>query len=472
VERFDIWDEAGGALAAAELPARRALRGERAAETTLRFRVRATGEERWSQVKANPVFDERGQVQLAISIFRDITERKRAEEERERLLANEQAARVKAEEASRLKDEFLSVVSHELRTPLNAILGWVTLLETGKVGGDAARRALETIGRNARAQARIVEDVLDVSSIVTGRMRLDVTAVDVPPLVASVLDTFRPAAEAKGVTLKADYDREAGTLTADPHRLRQIVWNLLSNALRFTPGGGRVEVRVGRADSQVEITVSDTGQGISPDFLPFVFDRFRQADSSTTRTFGGLGLGLSIVRQLAELHGGEVSAASPGAGQGSTFKVRLPVTAESRVQSAAADNRGAAYSGLPVDLRGLKVLVVDDEADMLELLSTVLAGANAEVKSVSSAAEALSWLKDWSPDVLVSDIGMPQVDGYELIREVRASGASVPAVALTAYARGEDRVRALAAGYQRHVAKPVEPTELTVVVAGLAGRNT
>ena len=385
-----------------------------------------------------------------------------------------------AREASRLKDEFLATVSHELRTPLTAILGWAHMLRTGQFDGRSYSTAFETIERNARAQAQLIEDLLDVSRIITGKLRVDVRPVDPNSFIEAAVEAVRPAAEAKGVRLQKVMDTGVVTVSGDPVRLQQVVWNLLSNAIKFTPKGGRVQVRLERVNSHIEIAVSDNGQGIPSDFLPHVFDRFRQADGTTTRHHGGLGLGLAIVRHLIELHGGTVRAESPGEGRGAVFTVLLPVapvypagSSEERVHPAARDTLPAFEC--PDRLDDLRVLVVDDEPDTREMLKAGLGQCGAVVTTVGSAAEALSEIAKAPPDVLVSDIGMPDEDGYELIRKVRnlraERGGAVPAIALTAYARTEDRLQALRAGYQMHVTKPVELTELAAVVSSLAKRG-
>ena len=385
-----------------------------------------------------------------------------------------------AREANRLKDEFLATVSHELRTPLTAILGWSHMLRSGQVDARSSATAFETIERNARAQAQLIEDLLDVSRIITGKLRIDVRPVDPNSFIEAAVEAVRPAAEAKGVRLQKVIDTGLATVSGDPVRLQQVVWNLLSNAIKFTPRGGRVQVRMERVNSHIEIAITDDGAGIAPDFLPHVFDRFRQADGTTTRNHGGLGLGLSIVRHLVELHGGTVRAVSAGEGQGSTFTVLLPVApvyayvpAEGRVHPAARETLPPFEC--PDRLDGLRVLVVDDEADTREMLKAGLGQCGAEVTAAGSAAEALSEIRRSPPDVLISDIGMPDEDGYALIRQVRSlpagQGGMVPAIALTAYARTEDRLQALRAGYQMHVTKPVELTELAAVVASLAKRG-
>jgi PAS domain S-box-containing protein len=412
-----------------------------------------------------------GRVEFFIIQASDITERKRVEEERERLLRE-------AQEANRLKDEFLATVSHELRTPLTAILGWAHLLRGGQLEDEGVVKALETIERNARSQAQLIDDLLDVSRIVTGKLRLEIMPVSPHTFIDPAVEAVRPAAEAKGVRLQKVIDTGMETVMGDPARLQQVVWNLLTNAIKFTPRGGRVQVRLERANSQVEIAVTDTGAGIDPEFLPHVFERFRQADQKSTRQHGGLGLGLAIVRHLMELHGGTVRADSGGEGAGATFTVTLPVAAvhrsddaEERVHPAARDMRPS--HGCPERLDGLRVLVVDDEPDAREMLSVGLGQCGAKVTTASSAREALEAVAGGKFDAMISDIGMPGEDGYELIRRVRAlpSGGRIPAVALTAYARTEDRLRALRAGFEMHVSKPVELTELVVVIANLVRRG-
>ena len=402
-------------------------------------------------------------------------EAEQSAEEKERLYR-------KAQESSRLKDEFLATVSHELRTPLTAILGWAHMLRTmGQFDGDAAFKAFETIERNARAQAQLIDDLLDVSRIITGKLRIDVRPVDPNFFIEAAIEAVRPASEAKGVQVQKIMDTGVVSVAGDPVRLQQVVWNLLSNAIKFTPRGGRVQVMLERVDSHLEITVSDTGAGIASEFLPHVFDRFRQADQRTTRQHGGMGLGLAIVRHLVELHGGSVRAESPGEGQGSTFTVLLPVAPvyregverRRRVHPAARDTLPAYECSDRLD--GLKVLAVDDEPDTRELLRQGLAQCGANVVVVGSAAEALEAMSGGAFDLLISDIGMPDVDGYDLIRRVRElpaeAGGRMPAIALTAYARTEDRLQALRAGYQMHVPKPVELAELAAVAASLAKRG-
>ncbi|EGK83486.1 hybrid sensor histidine kinase/response regulator [Microcoleus vaginatus PCC 9802] len=402
---------------------------------------------------------------------------------KDELLMREQIIRAEAEAANRAKDEFLSILSHELRTPLNAILGWSTMLRQKHLSEDKVARALETIERNAKSQAQLIEDILDISRIITGKLRLRVRPVNLVSVIESAIESVHLAAEAKSIRLQSVLDSEAGPLLGDADRLQQVVWNLLSNALKFTPKDGRVQILLQRVNSHVEITVSDTGAGISSDFLPFVFDRFSQHDSTTTRSYGGLGLGLAIVRQLVELHGGTVTVVSPGIGQGTTFTVKLPVMIIHLPPSAPeplnslVEAKGR-FQASPT-LEGLQILVVEDEADALELLSTILEKYGAEVMAVASVKEALTIIEtatDRRIDVLVSDIGMPDEDGYSLIHQLRQleaqRGGRLPAIALTAYARNDDRQQALLAGFQMHLTKPVDAAELVAVVASLTGRTS
>ncbi len=435
---------------------------------------RAADGTRVAEASVTAVKDAARRVEFFIVQASDITERKRLEDERERLLSE-------AQESNRLKDEFLATLSHELRTPLTAILGWAHLLRGGRLQGEGAARALETIERNARAQSQLIDDLLDVSRIITGKLRLELTPVGPDSFIDPALEAVRPAAEAKGVRLRKVIDTGVSALVGDSARLQQVVWNLLSNAVKFTPRGGSVEVRLERVDSRVEIAVADTGAGIAAEFLPHVFERFRQADQTTSRRHGGLGLGLSIVRHLVELHGGSVRADSAGEGAGSTFTVTLPVASIHRTDEAA-EGRAHAEAGAephghecPERLDGLRVLVVDDERDARELLAAGLGQCGAEVTTVSSAGEALEALAGAKFDALVSDIGMPGEDGYSFIGRLRAlppeAGGRTPAVALTAYARVEDRLRAMRAGFDMHVSKPVELTELVVIIANLVRRG-
>lgn len=427
-----------------------------------------------------------GQIIGTLTIIEDVTERVAREAElqaqieaRSRLLSSEKLARNEAERANRLKDEFLATISHELRNPLNAILGWAHMLRLGKLTPSNVERAVETIYRNAKSQAQLVSDLLDVSRIISGKLRLDVRQVDLISIVDAAIDSIRPAAEAKSIRLQTMLDPAAGPISGDADRLQQVVWNLLTNAVKFTPKGGRIQVKVQRVDSHVEIVVTDSGVGVSKEFLPYVFDRFRQADASTARTQGGLGLGLSIVHQLVDLHGGSVSVQSEGEGKGATFTISLPfvgvVSGEKETESAIATQNDEFISldGLP-SLRGLKVLVVDDEADTRELIREVLKECGSEVILSRSAAEALEAIEQHKPDILISDLGMPDEDGYSLITKIRAlpseRGGHIPAAALTAYARAEDRMRVLRSGFQFHLPKPVDSAELVTVVASLAGR--
>ncbi|HZS49502.1 MAG TPA: response regulator [Bryobacterales bacterium] len=392
-----------------------------------------------------------------------------------------ESAHAEAEAANRAKDEFLATVSHELRTPLTAVLGWVRLLRTRPFDEATTAQALETIERNARMQAQLIDEILDVSRIITGKLRLEFRPVDLGRVIEAAIDAVRPVAEANGIQLEVELDPRASPASGDPGRLEQVVWNLLSNAVKFTPQGGRVEVRLRRIESRAEISVRDTGQGISPDFLPYVFERFRQADSSHTRSHGGLGLGLAIVRHLVELHGGRVQASSAGVGLGSTFTITLPLLGRAAAEKLSADRLQMARSPVHIPLGdqrpldGVRVLLVDDEADTREILGRVLGHCGAQVTAVGSAAEGIEILDREPPDVILSDIQMPDQDGYALIRKVREieakRGSFIPAAALTAHVRAEDRIRALSAGFQTHVPKPVEPAELVAVVANLAGRS-
>jgi PAS domain S-box-containing protein len=383
-----------------------------------------------------------------------------------------------AQRANRLKDEFLATVSHELRTPLNSILGWARLLASGVVEPENIGRAIDTIERNAQAQAHLIEELLDVSRIITGKLSIDLLPVELGSVVAQAVDSARPTAAAKSVDLRLGLLGGEHPVLGDASRLQQVVWNLLSNAIKFTPKGGRVEVRLERADQHAQITVGDSGQGIAPEFLPYVFDRFRQADSTLTREHGGLGLGLAIVRHLVDMHGGTVMAESDGEGRGATFVVRLPLsdtTPANRRRASDAEGQVPARFDCPPGVSGARVLAVDDECDSLEIVAAVLRRCGAEVRTAPSSAAALEELARWGPDVIVSDISMPGEDGYALIRKVRAldpeAGGRVPAIALTAYARAEDRALALSSGYQVHIPKPVDPSELLAAVSSLVARD-
>ncbi len=433
---------------------------------------RPDGSRRTALASAVPLFNSEGELSGAINCLQDVTQQKLAEEDRMMLLEREKEARNRAEEVSRHKDEFLATVSHELRTPLNSILGWARLLTDTQMDTRTSARAIETIERNARAQSQLIEDILDVSRAISGRLRLDVSTIDLIPHIEAAIDTVRPAAAAKGVRLQSILDPNSGPIAGDPQRIQQIVWNLLSNAVKFTPRDGRVQVRLQRIESQVDLTVSDSGLGIREEFLPYVFDRFRQADSSTSRKFGGLGLGLAIVRHLTELHGGTVRAESAGEGQGATFVVRLPVAIAHSAQTSSTQWQGISGHKATPNLRDLRVLVLDDEPDAREIITLILEQCGAEVRSAASVGQALGLLDEWKAHVLVSDIGIPERDGYDFIREVRRKGIDSPAIALTAYARYEDRLRILGAGYQMHVSKPVDSEELPVVVASVVGRQS
>lgn len=443
-----------------------------------RWHVRKDGYWFWASGIVTPLRDETGELRGFAKILRDFTERKRAEDERIALLEREQEARLQAEAANRMKDEFLATLSHELRSPLNAMLGWTRLLNSRKFDEVTTARAMETIERSARAQAQLIEDLLDVSRIIQGKLRLNIRPIALVSVIQAAIDIVRPAAEAKEIQLYSDLDPVVDLVAGDSDRLQQVVWNLLSNAIKFTPKGGRVEVRLERVNSYIEIAVKDTGQGINPNFVPYVFDRFRQADSSITRSSTGLGLGLAIVRHLVELHGGTVRAESPGEGQGATFTVKLPVIPMRNEVIPRKSVDIAVEEEAPLDnspsLQGMRVIVVDDEADSREYIITLLEQCGAEVVATTSASEALDAVSHIKADVLVSDIGMPEEDGYSLIRKVRAlkaeQGGQIPAVALTAYARAEDRTKAIAEGFQIHIPKPVEPAELATVVASLARR--
>lgn len=433
----------------------------------------------------SPIRDRDGRIVGASKIMRDITERVRIERslqellaERNSLLESERAARSQAERLSATKDDFLALLSHELRTPLHAILGWTQILRRTSTPADLAN-GLEVIERNVRAQNQLVEDLLDITRITAGQMRLDVQPLMPFGLVQAAVDSVRPAADARGVRVEAILDPAAGPVSGDAYRLQQVVWNLVSNAIKFTPKGGHAQVILQRIDSQVEIKVADSGIGIHADFLPHVFERFRQADASRTRSHGGLGLGLAIVKRIIELHGGTAAVSSAGEGQGATFTVRLPLSvirhsplkqeAHPRLSQAASVPLASA------DLSNLTVLIVDDDLDSLDFIRRILGDEGATVVTASSAVEALAIINRQRPDVFISDIGMPETDGYELMRKVRSLqpklGVRFPGIALTAFARTEDRTRALLAGFVAHVAKPVESAELIATIAAVTGRT-
>ncbi|HKP68619.1 MAG TPA: response regulator [Pyrinomonadaceae bacterium] len=405
-------------------------------------------------------------------------QRKRVEAEREGLLVREKTLRQQAERASRLKDEFLATVSHELRTPLNSILGWGQILNTGRLTDEEQRAALDTIYRNARSQSQLIDDLLDTSRLITGNLHLNLSPTPVVPTIEAAIDVVRPGAAAKSITIETAFTSDVESITCDTQRLQQMVWNLLTNAVKFTPEGGTIEVGFERNANSVSIVVSDTGHGISAEFLPLVFDRFRQADSSSTRAHHGLGLGLAIVRHLAELHGGRVTVASEGPGKGATFKITLPITLAVVSEGKAVPKTGNGHHTLkPVSrqLDGLRVSIVDDDMDACNLLRFTLEMSGAEVKTSSSVADAIKSLKEWRPDILLTDINMPGEDGYSLIRRVRSlppeQGANIPAIALTAMAREEDSENALSAGFQLHLPKPVDLDEMTLAILELSRRS-
>jgi PAS domain S-box-containing protein len=458
----------------------------------MEFPLRAAdGRFRWFLTRVAPLRDAFGNVALWFGTNTDIEERRQLADERTRLLERERTARADAEQANRLKDEFLATLSHELRTPLNAIVGWAMILRRTRDVEHHVADGLATIERNAKVQAQLIDDLLDVSRIISGKLRLEIEAVDLTSIIESAIASVHPAAEAKEITFNQVLSSRQTTVNGDAARLQQVVWNLLTNAVKFTPRGGGVTVTLGRIDSYVEIVVADTGKGIEPEFLPHVFDRFRQGDPSTTRAHGGLGLGLAIVRHLTELHGGSVRAESDGASQGARFTVRLPVTAAQRrmgrrasldrdaADRDARDREAHSAATAPHErqpgLDGVRVLVVDDQEDSRRLLSHILGDSAANVETAASAEEAMELLRRGRFDVIVSDVGMPEHDGYELMRWVRAlpdeSGGRTPALALTAFARSEDRRHALLAGFQNHLAKPVDPFELLAAVASAAGRT-
>jgi signal transduction histidine kinase/CheY-like chemotaxis protein len=444
-------------------------------------------------VTISPIKDSNGRVVGASKVARDITERKKSEQalreamqqadlanrERLQLLDSERDARSQAERANRVKDEFLATLSHELRTPLNAVLGWTNILLRGNIQSEELKQGLVTIERNARIQAQIIEDLLDMSRIISGKVRLEVQETDLSAVLNESIETLRVTAEAKSVQLQAVMGPFAGPISGDPSRLRQVFWNILHNAIKFTPSGGEVQVRLARVGSEVEVNVSDSGEGIAPDFLPYIFDRFQQGDASTTRRHGGLGLGLAIVKQLVELHGGKVGVKSHGLGQGAVFTVRLPLIAiYSEPDQERRLPRPEQRESKPLPELGLSnvhVLVVDDEVDARNLVKRLLEMAGATVSMAASASEAFDRISTRRPDVLVCDIGMPGEDGYSLIRRLRVleqrQENALPAVALTAYARSEDRTKAIRSGFQNHLAKPVEPAELLAVVSSLAARK-
>jgi PAS domain S-box-containing protein len=440
----------------------------------------AKGTPKWWDVAVTPIFDSEGQVIQLLAISRDVTEQKQAEQERDRLLQLEQTARLEAERANRIKDEFLSVLSHELRSPLNPILGWTKLMQTRKFDPDRTAEALFTIERNAKLQCQLIDDLLDVAKILRGKLSMEAAPVDLAAVVEAAIETVKTAAAAKNIVLNPVLP-QIGHVSGDAARLQQIVWNLLSNAIKFTPAGGRVEIQIAAVTEYsseivnqaevdhnrepikyVQLTVSDSGKGIDPSFLPYIFESFRQEDASTTRKYGGLGLGLAIVRHLVEAHGGTIRADSQGIGQGAVLTLRLPL-----LQTAPQSQTGE-LSQPELDLTGMRLLVADDEPDARELLTVLLTQYGAEVLAVTSAAEVLANLVQFQPDILISDIGMPEVDGYALIQQIRAlpseQGGRILAIALSAYAREEDRQQALSSGYQWHMTKPIDPEQLVEAI--------
>ncbi|MEH1872584.1 hybrid sensor histidine kinase/response regulator [Nostoc sp.] len=436
-----------------------------------RFKRASDGSYRWQLARGLPLKDEQGIVVKWFGTCTDIHEQKQILEERAHLLELEQIARAKAETANRIKDEFLAVLSHELRTPLNAILGWSKLLQIGRLNQAKTSEALATIERNATLQVQLIEDLLDISRILQGKLTLDITKINLESTILSALQTMRLAAEAKLIEVTTVFEPLMGQVMGDSTRLQQVVWNLLSNAIKFTPKGGKVEVRLKQANGYAQIIVSDTGKGISAEFLPFVFDYFRQADSTSTRSFGGLGLGLAIVRNIIEIHGGIVRADSHGEGKGATFTVSLPLLQDESPNLTDEQNYPVLLTPKSLPLAGVRVLVVDDDADSLDFAAFVLEQDGAFVIALSSPNEALQTLAEVKPDVLVSDISMPDMDGYMFIRQVRTwtpeQGGQIPAIALTAFARNDDEQEALKAGFQMHLAKPFNPEKLIAAIAEL-----
>jgi len=438
------------------------------------IRVAKDGRRMNISLTVSPIRDASGKIIGASKVARDITQQKRAQDEIARLLIAERIARQEAEVASRTKDEFLATLSHELRTPLTAMLGWLTILRGHKLDEKTTKHAIETIERNAKAQAQLIEDLVDISRIVGGKLSLEVGPIELYPVIDAAVEVVKPAADAKQISIKINYDPTVGPVSGDTGRLQQIIWNLMSNAVKFTPSGGSVIVDYRRQGNFAEVTVRDTGIGISPDFLPHVFERFRQAESAATRTHRGMGLGLAIVRHLVELHGGTVSVESAGENQGSTFTIHLPLAAIPKALPAPA----VVHEGngdLAKALSGLRILLVEDEPDARELIGILLRGSGATVETVDSASGALQRLPLFIPDVLVSDIGLPRESGYDLIRQIRAMASDInkiPAIALTAFATENDRKMSLSAGFQAHLAKPVEPSDLLKTIKTLTnGQN-
>jgi PAS domain S-box-containing protein len=433
--------------------------------------VSPEGRIRWIRASGRTSYDAEGRAVRFDGTTQDITIQKQLEEERLVLLGSERAARMEAERANRLKDEFLATLSHELRTPLNAIVGWTELLKLEPEDIETVKEGVGAIERNARVQAQLIEDLLDVSRITSGKVRLDFRPVHLAAVVQAAIETVAPAAQAQGVTITAVFDSDPGPINGDAARLQQVVWNLLTNAVKFTPRGGRVQVILQQVEAGAEISVVDTGEGIAPEFLPQLFQRFSQADGSSTRRHGGLGLGLALVKTLTEMHGGRVSAESAGAGKGATFRLHLPLRpAPPPTARAPGFPESAGAAAAQPKLGGARVLVVDDEADAREVLRRLISSGGGQPELAASAQEARAMIATFHPHVIVSDIGMPGTDGYTFIREMRREGMTTPAVALTAFARAEDRMRAIQSGFQFHLAKPIQPAELMTVLASLSGR--
>jgi PAS domain S-box-containing protein len=436
-------------------------------------RIAKDGHRIFVSISVSPIKDASGRVVGGAKIARDITPRRLLQAEREELLAKERSARALAESASRAKDVFLAMVSHELRTPLSPILAWVHLLKRGGLGDDKVQRALDVIERSAQAQTQLIDDLLDISRIISGKLRLQIGKTDIAQVIDAAIEVVRPSAQAKRIRLQSMRDDDVGWIPGDPARLQQVVWNLLTNAIKFTPPGGSILVTLARVDSHVEIVVSDTGRGIASEFLPHIFERFQQAETGATRGGGGLGLGLAIVQHIVERHGGTVTAESPGEGKGATFMVRLPRRSLERPEGASQRALESSPEAGQPRLDDVRVLVVDDEADSNEVVSTLLTDSGADVRVADAAVTGLEELERWTPDVIVSDIGMPGEDGYAFLAKVRRRGgetARIPVIALTAYASTDDRVQLFSAGFQAHVIKPVDPAELIAVVASTARR--
>jgi PAS domain S-box-containing protein len=454
----------------------RIRRGERVEHFETR-RLRRDGTSFHVSLTLSPILDDDGQIIGASKIARDISEKKMWEQRTTDALEETRRARQQAKLASRMKDEFLATVSHELRTPLTSVVGWVRMLRSGNLPPERAAQALEVIDRNVRSQAQLIEDLLDISRITMGKLRLDVRPVQPAGVISAAVESLIVAAEARRVRIQTVLDSHAGPISGDFERLQQVVWNLLANAIKFTPKGGRVQVVLERVNSQIEIRVSDNGKGIKQEFLPFVFDRFSQAEAPSTRSHGGLGMGLAISKAIIELHGGGISVHSEGEGKGTTFTVSIPVMPVNKEAVPLERVHPKAWTEIsvecPPEISGLKVLVVDDDSDTCDMIRAVLEQCGGVVMTAIDAESAIDAFRSWKPAVVISDIGLPEVDGYELVRRIREderhNGRRTPAVALTAFARIEDRVKALAAGYQMHVAKPVEPGELLTIVASLAG---